>query len=164
MRLASILALVLGALLLGSGCGSSTDVTVNLDPSVWSTPGGVRYEIGPVQAGDTRAPDHFLAAVTSYLKVALDEKGILAGPEDASHQIEIRFVRYRMRSGFSKRTFGIFAGKDGTTSLVRVIDVAGRQSMGESRVETYNLTESVTMDDMARMHAKEIARFLAGER
>jgi hypothetical protein len=123
----------------------------------------LNYEIAEIKPGQTKAPDHFLIALDSYLRAEL-QGGNLTGKETGkNYLVNITIKKYRMRRGFVKRMFGILAGKDGVKSLVTVIDPESDKVIGESFISTTNLTKSVTMDDVAHMHAGEIARFLAGE-
>lgn len=55
--------------------------------------------------------------------------------------------------------FGVFAGKDGVDSEVIVKNSTG-EVIGKSTVSSYNLMAIGDMQDVARMHAEEIAKFL----
>jgi hypothetical protein len=60
--------------------------------------------------------------------------------------------------------FGIFAGKDGVDSTVDVVDARTGKVVGSSTVSSYNVMAVGEQEDVARMHAEEIARFLSGEK
>ena len=67
-----------------------------------------------------------------------------------------------MRSGFNRMLFGLMAGKDGITSTVTILDSKTGEVIGETDVNTYNVLAIGGEQDIARMHAEEIAKFLSG--
>jgi hypothetical protein len=147
-----------------TACGSTTKVRMRMDPAFWENQADLQFEIGGIDARASKAPQHFLLTVRSYLEADLRSRDMLVPKEEGGlYRVEISVFKYRMRSGYSRRVFGILAGKDGCTSLVRVIRKDTGELVGESEVMTYNITESMELDDVARMHAEEIGRFLAGE-
>lgn len=145
------------------GCASSTVVKQPLQPSKEATPVATKYSIGKISAQTSDAPEHFLAAVKGHLKLELSKHGLLA-TEDAiaPYDTVITVNSYRMRSGFSRAMFGVLAGKDGIDSTVTVTDSKTGRVVGESQVSSYNMMAVGGEDDVARMHAQEIAKFLSG--
>ncbi len=144
-----------------TACASTTKVV--------SPVPGAKTETEPVSYADidivnqqTDAPRHFIDAVESYLAKELTDRSLFdIGGE---RKIKVTVVDYRMRSGFARAMFGVFAGKDGIDSEVTVTDGETGEVIGESTVSSFNVTAFGEMDDIARMHAEEIARFLAGEK
>ena len=59
--------------------------------------------------------------------------------------------------------FGVFAGKDGINSTVKVYSPDGHTVLGSSEVSSYNVMAVGSQDDIARMHGEEIVKFLSGE-
>ena len=147
-----------------TACGSTTKVRVSTDPGFFENKAELIYEIGEVEARSCKAPGHFLFAVHEYLEAELRSRDMMASEEGGGvYRVEVSVYKYRMRSGFSRQTFGILAGKDGLTSLVRIFSIDTGELIGESKVMTYNLTDAMNQDDVARWHAAEIGRYLAGE-
>lgn len=144
--------------LLLSACASSTRVVTPAGASIDGRHGYSGIEI--VNHG-TEAPEHFLDAVESYLSRMLGERALI--DEEALHRVQVNVIDYRMRSGFSRAMFGVFAGKDGIDSEVTVVDTETGRELARSTVTSYNVMAVGDMDDIARMHAEEIARFLSGE-
>jgi len=99
----------------------------------------------------------------SNLKVELAKRHLLAnensGPE---FYIDIAVTNYRMRGDVVRFMLGMFAGKDGVESTVSIRDSKTEELAGETDVSTFNITAIGSMDEIARMHAQEIAKFLAG--
>lgn len=74
--------------------------------------------------------------------------------------IDIKIVAYRMRSGFSRMMFGVLAGKDGIESEVTMRDPKTGAVLGSSTVSTFNVMAVGGQEDVARMHAEEIGKFV----
>ena len=143
-----------------SACGSSSKVTQAVEPV---TAANAKFVVAPpVNAapkdGD-QPPEHFLAAVAGYVKQDLEKNNRLATGDPQALTIDIKVTSYRMRSGFSRTLFGVFAGKDGIASEVSVHDAAGKV-LGSATVSTYNITAIGGEEDVARMHGEEIAKTL----
>jgi Domain of unknown function (DUF4410) len=106
-------------------------------------------------------PEHFLKAVQGHLKNELSKENRLAAqPEATSAIVDVKVVSYRMRSGFTRAMFGVFAGKDGIESEVTIKDAKTGQTIGSSTVSSYNVMAIGGEEDVARMHGEEIARFV----
>ena len=54
-------------------------------------------------------------------------------------------------------------GKDGVDSTVSVLEMSTNKTIAQSDVSTFNIMAVGDQEDIARMHAGEIAEFLAGE-
>ena len=107
------LLVVIAASVLLSACASSTKIAQQITNN-GSMP--IYYTNIDIKNNGTTAPDHFMVAVKSYLKQQLVSQEIFS--EQKGNQIEITVTDYRMRSGFSRAMFGVFAGKDGVDSVV----------------------------------------------
>ncbi len=151
--LLSILALILG------GCASSTNITQPLEaPQVTEVKTFGDIEI---DKKDTKAPEHFIQAVESYIKQGLQERSLYN--EESGKKISVSVNSYRMRKGMTRMMFGIFAGKDGINSTVKVYSPDGGKVLGSSEVNSYNVMAVGSQDDIARMHGEEIVKFLSGD-
>ena len=155
-------ALFLGWLFVLSACGSSAVVNKSLKDL--PDKDHVKYVVDGVKSDIKDAPDHFLMAVNGYLKTELDNQGLLEKTDtSASYKINVTVIEYRMRSGMSSVLLGALAGKDGVESVVTVTDPVTSEVVGESTVSTFNVTAVAGMDDVAQMHAEEIAKFVSGD-
>ena len=151
--LLSILALLLG------GCASTTNITQPLE-----TPQTTEIKtFGEIKIDkkDTKAPEHFIHAVESYIKQGLQERSLY--DEESGKKISVSVNSYRMRKGMTRMMFGVFAGKDGINSTVNVYSPDGAEVLGSSEVNSYNVMAVGSQDDIARMHGEEIVKFLSGE-
>lgn len=147
---------IIALTLLISACSSSTKVSQQLSV-VDNKP--LHYSQIEITNQNTEAPEHFAQAVKSYLKQLLQNTSKF--DEEKGHTVKIDITDYRMRSGFSRAMFGMFAGKDGVDSKVTVTDESGKV-LGESTISSFNIMAVGDMQDIARMHAEEIAKFLHG--
>ncbi len=151
--LLSILALLL------AGCASTTNITQPLEaPQATEVKAFGEIEI---DKKDTKAPEHFIHAVESYIKQGLQERSLY--DEENGKKISVSVNSYRMRKGMTRMMFGIFAGKDGINSTVNVYTPDGGEVLGSSEVNSYNVMAVGSQDDIARMHGEEIVKFLSGE-
>jgi len=149
----SILALLLG------GCASSTNITQPLEaPQLTEVKTFGEIDI---DTKDTKAPEHFIHAVESYIKQGLQERSLY--DEENGKKVSVSVNSYRMRKGMTRMMFGIFAGKDGINSTVKVYAPDGGKVLGSSEVNSYNVMAVGSQDDIARMHGDEIVKFLSGE-
>lgn len=156
--------LVAGLLVGLVGCASSTRIEQNMDSPVAVDGRAYLYGIAEIRNESTEAPPHFVNAVRSYLEQDLQQRAMLAAQgSTADREVRVVLTSYRMRSGFSRQIFGVFAGKDGVDSSVTVVDPVSGAVIGSSSVSSYNVMAVGEQEDIARMHAKEIAKFLAGE-
>ncbi len=154
----TILLLAILALLIG-GCASSTNITQPLEaPTVAEVKTFGEIEI---KNNDTKAPEHFINAVESYIKQGLQERSIY--DQESGKKISVSVNKYRMRKGMTRMMFGILAGKDGIDSTVKVYSPDGGKVLGSSEVSSYNVMAVGSQDDIARMHGEEIVKFLSGE-
>jgi hypothetical protein len=151
----------LGVLLL-IGCGTSQSVKKSIAPSQTVTK--IRYQIGQIEDPKNLVPEHLRTSILAYLKKELQAKGLLPGEgEQPTRQVKITIESYRMRSGFTRQIFGIFAGKDGVTANVSITDLVTGETLGESVVSSFNLAAVGGEEDIARMEGEAIARFLSGK-
>jgi hypothetical protein len=143
-----------------TACGSTSQVTQPVEPM---TAVNAKFVVGkPVNAvpkESDQPPEHFLAAVAGYVKNELEKGNRLAADGEPALTLEIKVTQYRMRSGFSRALFGVFAGKDGIASEVSVHDADGKVR-GSATVSTYNVMAIGAEEDVARMHGEEIAKTL----
>jgi Domain of unknown function (DUF4410) len=158
MNIQRLPALVLSVLL--AACGSSSQIRQPIEQATAATAKfAVSAPVNAVAREGDQPPEHFLAAVASYLKLDLEKSGRLAKDGDTPLTIEIKVVEYRMRTGFSRMMFGMLAGKDGIASEVTVRDAAGVVK-GSAKVDSFNLMAIGGEEDVARMHGEEIAKTL----
>ncbi|KZN61240.1 DUF4410 domain-containing protein [Pseudoalteromonas luteoviolacea] len=150
--------IILTIAMLLTACSSSTKISQaikanHLKPTTYSNI--------VITNNNTEAPEHFADAVKSYLKQELKNNAIYK--KAGGSNVTISINGYRMRSGFSRAMFGMFAGKDGVDSEVVVTDAQG-DVIGKSTISSYNIMAIGDMQDIARMHAEEIAKFLRNDK
>lgn len=151
---------ILALSVLVTACGSTSQIRQPVEPvSAATAVFSVEKPVNAVPKDSDQPAEHFLAAVTSYLKSELAKNGRLAKEGDDALKIDIKVTEFRMRSGVTRMMFGLFAGKDGIASEVSVRDSAQRL-LGSSTVSTFNVMAVGGEEDIARMHAEEIARTL----
>ncbi|ALU45866.1 DUF4410 domain-containing protein [Pseudoalteromonas rubra] len=141
-----------------SACSSSTKISQAIDVHNQAQ---LKYGTIELKSITPDAPEHFSQAVKSYLKLELRSRGIYT--EEDGSTVTVNIIDYRMRSGFSRAMFGVLAGKDGVYSEVTVMDQNGKV-IGKSNVSSFNVMAIGDMQDIARMHAEEIAEFLVGKK
>lgn len=154
---------ILGLALLVTGCASSHVVTKPMEPATGSSQ--ETYFISTIDdKSEHVVPEHFLEAIRGYLKAELTKRNMIAEDKSvADRELQIQVTYYRMRSGFTRMMFGVMAGKDGVTSTVNVLNAKTGEVIGTSDVNTYNVMAVGGEQDVARMHAEEIAKFLGGK-
>lgn len=147
------------------GCASSTEIRQTLENPLTGDGRVHRYMVDTLGNTTADAPPHFVNAIKSYLEQDLRKRSMLSSEKEApDRKVSIIVTSYRMRSGFTRQMFGIFAGKDGVDSTVDVVDARTGKVVGSSTVSSYNVMAVGEQEDVARMHAEEIARFLSGEK
>jgi hypothetical protein len=155
--------LLVGLMIGLTGCASSTTVRQDIDDRVAVDGRTYLYRIADFGNNTTEAPPHFVTAVKSYLEQDLRQRGMLASTDTpGDREIQVTLEAYRMRSGFNRMMFGAFAGKDGVESTVAVVDTGNGLLIGSSSVSSFNIMAVGDHEDIARMHAREIGKFLAG--
>jgi ribosomal protein S3 len=143
-----------------SACGSTSQIRQPVEPlSAATAVFSVEKPVNAVPKDSDQPPEHFLNAITSYLKRDLEKNGRLAKEGQDALKIDIKVTEFRMRSGVSRMMFGILAGKDGIASEVSVRDSA-QKVVGSATVSTFNVMAVGGEEDIARMHAEEIAKAL----
>ena len=144
-----------------TACGSSSQFIKPIDISGATSGTPKKYIVGNISSKVDSVPEHFMSAIKGFLKVELKEKGLfeenVASP---SNVIDIEVNYYRMRSGFSRMMFGVFAGKDGVDSTVKITDKETHNEVGKLTVSSFNVAAVGESEDVARMHAEEIAEAL----
>ena len=143
-------------------CGSSMQVKKPLNLAGVDQSTARSYQIRNVKSENEDVPEHFMEMIRSNLKVELAKRHLLANENsDPEFYIDIAITNYRMRGDIARFMLGVFAGKDGVESIVSIRDPKTEELAGETDVSTYNITAIGSMDEIARMHAEEIAKFLA---
>lgn len=143
-----------------AACGSTSQIRQPIEPvSAATAVFSVEKPVNAVPKDSDQPPEHFLGAITSYLKNELAKNGRLAKEGDDALKIDIKVTEFRMRSGVSRMMFGILAGKDGIASEVSVRD-SSQKVIGSSTVSTFNVMAVGGEEDIARMHAEEITKTL----
>jgi hypothetical protein len=145
-------------------CGSSMQVKKPLDLAIAGQSTARSYQIRNVKSENEDVPEHFMEMIRSNLKAELAKPHLLTNENsDPEFYIDIVITNYRMRGDVARFMLGMFAGKDGVESTVSIRDPKTEELDGETDVSTFNITAIGSMDEIARMHAEEIAKFLAGE-
>lgn len=154
-------ALILVCMLIG--CGSNSKVLKPIGNMDSADNHANSYMVGQIGISTDDVPDHFIAAVKGYLKTELKKCNLLCETEaELERTIDIDITYYRMRSGFTRMMFGVFAGKDGIKSTVRIKDNETNSIIGESEISTFNVMAVGGEEDVARMHAEAIVKFISG--
>jgi hypothetical protein len=162
MRIYLKFSLFLIVLFLLAACGSSA--VVNKSMNELPNANQAKYTVDGIKSDVKDVPDHFLAAINGYLEGELKKQDLLAEAGAGNpYKINIIVTDYRMRSNMSRVMLGALAGKDGVESHVTVMDPVTGEVVGESTVSTFNVTAVEGMDDVAEMHAEEIAKFVSGD-
>lgn len=163
MRTRHLAVMLLGIAL--AACGSSSKVTKPIEQA--TEVGPVKFKVAGITDGSGKAvPSHILAALRGHLESQLTQRNLLAGDAagDRVVDVAINITGYRMRSGMMRGMFGMMAGKDGMDSTITATAASDpTRVLGESTVSSYNVMAVGGEDDIPRMHAEEIAKFLAGE-
>lgn len=147
-----------------AGCASSTVIDKPINKTGLPAAGNARYFVTDVHSQVPDVPEQFPVAIKAYLKSELTKRGSLAKEQSSnSRDVEITITDYRMRDSVNRVLWGVLAGKDGVESTVQVRDHGTNSIIGESRISSYNVTTIGGPDDVAKMHAEEIAKFLLGE-
>lgn len=156
--------LLFGLGLLLAGCASSHVDKKPIEPVTGLSQ--VKYSIKNIEDKSEKiVPEHFLESIKGYLKAEMKKRNMLAEEElETNRDVVIQVTYYRMRSGFTRMMFGVMAGKDGVASTVTVLDAKTGEEIGASEVNTYNVLAVGGEQDVARMHAEEIANFLDGKK
>ncbi|TLZ35582.1 MAG: DUF4410 domain-containing protein [Gammaproteobacteria bacterium] len=144
-----------------SACGSSQAVVRQMDRGS-AVLTKFRVETIDDHSGSA-VPSTFLTEIRSYLESDLTQHHLNASEGEAANRIRIEVVSYRMRGGVTRAMFGMMAGKDGVESKVTVLPPTAPQVLGETNISTYNVMAVGGADDIARMHADAILKFLTGE-
>jgi hypothetical protein len=143
-----------------AACGSTSQIRQPVEPvTAANAVFLVEKPLNAVPKDSDQPPEHFLNAVASYLKTELAKNNRLAKEGENALAIDIKVTEFRMRSGITRGMFGIFAGKDGIASEVSVREASGKV-IGNSTVSTFNVMAIGGEEDIARMHAEEIAKTL----
>ncbi len=143
-----------------AACGSTSQIRQPIEPvSAATAVFSVDKPVNAVPKDSDQPAEHFLNAMTSYLKNELAKNGRLAKEGDDALKVDIKVTEFRMRSGISRMMFGILAGKDGIASEVSVRD-SPQKVLGSSTVSTFNVMAVGGEEDIALMHAEESTKTL----
>lgn len=163
MRMRHFAVMLLGIAL--AACGSSSKITKPIEQATEIGP--VKFKVGEISDGSGKAvPSHILAALRGHLESQLTKRNLLAADASSERVVDVAIdiTGYRMRSGVMRGMFGMMAGKDGMDSKITATAATDpTRVLGESTVSSYNIMAVGGEDDIPRMHAEEIAKFLAGE-
>lgn len=143
-----------------AACGSTSQIRQPIEPvSAATAVFTVEKPVNAVPRDSDQPAEHFLSAITSYLRSELAKNNRLAKEGEEALKIDIKVTEFRMRSGVTRMMFGLLAGKDGIASEVSVRD-SSQKVLGSSTVSTFNVMAVGGEEDIARMHAEEIAKTL----
>ncbi|MGY0219958.1 hypothetical protein ACWJJH_21635 [Endozoicomonadaceae bacterium StTr2] len=146
--------LILAAILFITACSSTTKVTQPITAP--ANLNGFYSEID-IEYRNIFAPDYFASILEHNLQQKLEQNALFRKGE--GNHIKVNVFGYNMRSSMSRGLFGVLAGTDRIDSEIIVLDSEGNE-IGRSVVTTTNKLVVGHMNDLARMHAEEIARFL----
>lgn len=159
MRKRNILAAAMVAASL-TACGGSAQIAMHMDQMNELKLADNKMVVSNVTTSLKDVPDQFLASVKGYLDSDLRVDGLLAGKDaNGANKIDVNITYYRMRSGFTRMMFGVFAGKDGIDGKVSIMDAKGN-TITTLKASSYNATAMGGPDDIARMFAKHVAEAL----
>lgn len=146
-----------------TGCGSSSSVMQPMPKATAMGEAPAKYFAGEFSPGSTDIPSHILNAIKGHLDATLQKNALAAQSEYVNRlRIDGTVTYYRMRSGFSRMMFGVFAGKDGVECEIRLIDPAGK-TVGKLKVESHNMMAVGSEDDVARMLAEETVKAIRAD-
>lgn len=159
MRKRNVLAAAVVAVAL-TACGGTAKMAMQMDQMNQLKLADNKMVVGDVTTSLKDVPDQFMAAVKGYLDSELRQQGLLAGKgAHGANRVSVNITYYRMRSGFTRMMFGVFAGKDGIDGKVAIKDAKGR-TITTLDASSYNVTAMGGPDDIARMFAKNVAKTL----
>ncbi len=142
-------------------CASSTKVSIpNKNNNLIN--GNSKYQVSSLTSKTPEIPEHFSQAIKSYLNLEMQKSGRLAinSKDKEIRNITIDIQNYRMRSGFSRSFLGVFAGKDGVDSIVTITNPIDKKIIAQAKINSFNISALGGPDDIAKMHAEEIAKFI----
>jgi len=114
----------------------------------------VKYEISSISITTEDIPASFLFSLKRYLFAELSKRKILGRKEDKPHQIRILIGYYHVVKD---------ADNNRVVSMVDVTDPGAEEILDESEINTL-IQKARNIEDVAKLHAREIVKFLAGER
>lgn len=120
--------------------------TIGLSPS--KSP-GIKYEISLITVIDD-VPVSFMAELKRYLFSELSKRKLLGRPEDNPQPINI-IVRYY-------RSSGILGNVESVVNIMKGEDVLRESDITTSAQKVHSI------EDIAKIHAKDIVRFIAEEK
>jgi hypothetical protein len=145
------------AILLIIGTSSCINFFIKERPAdLRSTPKApnVKYEISSISIATEDIPASFLFNLKRYLFAELSKRKLLGRKEDNPHQIRILIGYYRVAKD---------ADANHVVSVVDVADPKSEEILDESEINT-SVQKARNIEDVAKLHAKDIVKFLAGER
>ena len=90
-----------------TACGSTSQIRQPVEPvSAATAVFSVEKPVSAVPRDSDQPAEHFLGAITSYLKSELAKNGRLAKEGEDALKIDIKVAEFRMRSGVSRMMFG----------------------------------------------------------
>ncbi|GEM_PF-2868186 len=145
------------AILLIIGTSSCTNFFIKERPAdVRPTPKvpNIRYEISSISIATEDIPASFLFNLKRYLFAELSKRKLLGRKEDNPHQIRILIGYYRVVKD---------ADANHVVSVVDVTDPGAEEILDESEINT-SVQKARNIEDVAKLHARDIVKFLAGEK
>ena len=145
-----------------SACSSSTKISQPIPRELITNSENGGYSAVEIDADSMETPRSFLNAVSRYLQEELVKRSLL-NKDNSLYKITVQVTKFNVNTGASREILGALAGPDEVESTVRVINNKTEQVVGESIVTSHELMALGGQDDIAWMHAEEIADFLTVE-
>ncbi len=140
-----------------AGCVGSTHVLK--EPFDLGARQHASVEVGAIVFKGLEAPAGFESRFRKHLDGELAARNLAAADRPATHTLEVEVTGLRIR-GIS-RIWGFLAGKDRILSTVRLLKKGTSAAAGQATAENDSISPAF---DMAQVHARTIARLVAGEK
>lgn len=159
-RLHTVVLLVLASALV-AGCGSSVSDAVVRDAAALQG-GGFQVQTVNVTASNAKVPAHVTVMVKSFVEVELRTRGLMMQPGNRDVAVNVDLREYRDRGSVARFMLGVLAGADNLESVVEIVDPRRGVGVARSVVKSYNATAAGSMEDVARLHGEEVAKYVQG--
>lgn len=114
----------------------------------------VRYEISSISIATEDVPPSFLFNLKRYLFAELSKRKLLGRKEDNPRQVRILIGYYHVAKD---------ADTNRVMSVVDVTDLKAEEILDNSEISTL-IQKARNIEDVAKLHARDIVKFLAGEK
>lgn len=114
----------------------------------------VRYEISSISIATEDIPASFLFNLKRYLFAELSKRKLLGRKEDNPRQIRILIGYYHVAKD---------SDANRVMSIIDVADPKAEEILDTSEINSL-IQKARNVEDVAKLHARDIVKFLAGER